>query len=82
MKLVIIGNGVAGVTTARFVAERDPSVDITIYTDECYPYYPRPRLIDLLAGQVARKTCLSIPWNGTKNVTFARSLTVPFAAGA
>ncbi len=52
MKLVIIGNGVAGVTTARFVAERDPSVDITIYTDECYPYYPRPRLIDLLAGHV------------------------------
>jgi nitrite reductase (NADH) large subunit len=52
MKLVIIGNGVAGVTTARFVAERDPSADITMYTDECYPYYPRPRLIELLAGQV------------------------------
>ena len=53
MKLVIVGNGIAGVTTARFVAEHDPSVEIVIYSDENYPYYPRPRLIDLLAGNVS-----------------------------
>ena len=52
MRLVIVGNGVAGITTARFVAERDPSVEITVYSDERYPYYPRPRLVELLAGQV------------------------------
>ena len=51
MKLVIVGNGVAGVTSARFVSGRDPSVAITIYSDERYPYYPRPRLIELLAGK-------------------------------
>jgi len=34
MRLVIIGNGVAGVTTARFIAERDPSAQIVIYTDD------------------------------------------------
>jgi len=50
MKLVIIGNGVAGVTTARYVADRDPSIEVAIYSDESYPYYPRPRLIDLIAG--------------------------------
>lgn len=52
MKLVIIGNGVAGVMTARYVAETDPSVEIVIYSDEPYSYYPRPRLIDFLAGEV------------------------------
>lgn len=52
MRLVVVGNGVAGVTTARFVAERDPLAEITVLSGETYPYYPRPRLIDLLAGTV------------------------------
>ena len=52
MKLVIIGNGVAGVTTARLIADRDSGHDLTIYASEPYPYYPRPRLIDLLAGKI------------------------------
>ena len=51
MDLVVVGCGVAGVTTARSVAERDPSIGITIYSSEPYPYYPRPRLIELLAGR-------------------------------
>jgi nitrite reductase (NADH) large subunit len=52
MRVLIIGNGVAGVTTARLVAEYDPSAEVTLYADERYPYYPRPRLVDFLAGQV------------------------------
>lgn len=52
MQVAIIGNGVAGVTTARYVAERDPAIEITIYSREPYPYYPRPRLIDFVAGDV------------------------------
>jgi nitrite reductase (NADH) large subunit len=52
MRLLIVGNGVAGVTTARLVAERDPSAEVTIYSDEPHAYYPRPRLIELLAGRV------------------------------
>ena len=53
MKLVIIGNGVAGVTTARYVTDRDPSIEVALYSDESYPYYPRPRLIDLIAGDAS-----------------------------
>ena len=53
MQVAIIGNGVAGVTTARYVAERDPAIEITIYSREPYPYYPRPRLIDFVAGDVS-----------------------------
>ena len=45
MKVVIVGNGVAGVTTARLAVERDPSLDVTIYS-EAYHYYSRPRLVD------------------------------------
>jgi nitrite reductase (NADH) large subunit len=52
MKVTIIGNGVAGVTTARYLAERDPAIEITVYSRESYPYYPRPRLIDFVAGDI------------------------------
>ncbi len=51
MRLVIIGGGVAGVTTARLVAEKAPSTEIVIYSRERYLYYPRPRLIDVVAGE-------------------------------
>jgi nitrite reductase (NADH) large subunit len=61
MKLVIIGNGVAGVTTARYVAESDPSISITIYSDERYLYYPRPRLIELMAGKVSIEQAILYP---------------------
>ena len=53
MKLTVVGNGVAGVTTARAVREHDPSIEVVLYSDECFPYYPRPRLIDLLADKVS-----------------------------
>ena len=61
MKLVIIGNGVAGITTARHVADRDQSVEIVVYSEELYPYYPRPRLIDLLAGKVSEEGMVFYP---------------------
>lgn len=52
MKLVIIGNGIAGVSLARMVADSAPGTAIALYSDEPYAYYPRPKLIDLLAGTV------------------------------
>ena len=70
MKLVIIGNGVAGVTVARYVAEADPSVDITIHSDDSYLYYPRPRLIDLMAGKVVPEQAIlySDQWYAKRNI--------------
>jgi len=52
MKLVIIGNGIAGTTTARLVADMNAAIETDIYTDESYLYYPRPRLIDLVSGKI------------------------------
>ncbi len=70
MRLVIVGNGVAGVTTARFVAEGDPSFQVTIYSDELYSYYPRPRLIELVAGQVTPEKMAFYPeeWYRKRNI--------------
>lgn len=53
MRLVIIGNGVAGVTTARNVADRKASIEVHLYTKEPYAYYPRPRLIDYISGKLS-----------------------------
>lgn len=49
-KHVIIGNGIAGVTAAATLAAETLNDEIHLYTDEQYPYYRRPWLPDLLAG--------------------------------
>ncbi|MCU0608264.1 MAG: FAD-dependent oxidoreductase [Chitinispirillaceae bacterium] len=51
MNIVIIGNGVAGVTAAETVRAEDPSAEITIITTERELFYSRPRLIEVLAGK-------------------------------
>lgn len=51
LNLVIVGNGVAAVTAARIIKDRNPKVYVSLYTDESYQYYPRPRLYDILSGE-------------------------------
>jgi len=74
MKLVIIGNGVAGVTTARLVAERDRSVDITVCSEESYFYYPRPRLHALIAGTISERGIIAYPeeWYKRRDICTTR----------
>jgi nitrite reductase (NADH) large subunit len=52
MRVAIIGNNVAGITTARTLRELDSDVEIDIYSEERYHYYARPMLIELIAGKV------------------------------
>jgi nitrite reductase (NADH) large subunit len=52
VRVVIVGNGVAGVTAARAIRESCPEAEIEIYTAEEWHYYPRPQLIELLAGRI------------------------------
>lgn len=49
---IIVGNGVAGVTAARAIAQAQPGAEIEIYAAEPYPYYSRPRLWEFLAGEI------------------------------
>ena len=55
MKYIIIGNGVAGTTAAANIRKIDPEGEITIVSDEAYPFYSRIRLIDYLAGETDEK---------------------------
>jgi nitrite reductase (NADH) large subunit len=48
---LIIGNGVAGATAAEQIRKRDSRGSITIFSDEQDPFYYRPRLPELVAGE-------------------------------
>ena len=49
-RFIIIGNGIAGITTAATLADSAPDAEILVYSDEKHPYYRRPWLPDFLAG--------------------------------
>jgi nitrite reductase (NADH) large subunit len=61
VKVVIIGNGVAGVTAARVIRERAPDADISIYAKEPHHYYYRPRLPEVVAGELGVADILASP---------------------
>ncbi len=52
-RYVIIGNGVAGTTAAHQIRKKDETGEITLLTQEPYPFYSRIRIIDFLAGDAA-----------------------------
>ena len=52
MRYIIVGSGVAGVTAAQSIVGSDPDADLHILNEEPYPYYRRPRLLELIAGQI------------------------------
>jgi len=61
MKAIILGNGVAGTMAARKLRELDSSAEIMIISQERYPYYPRPNLIDFLAGDLPLERIFAFP---------------------
>jgi nitrite reductase (NADH) large subunit len=52
MRYVIVGGGVAGVTTAKEIRKLDPKGQIDLYSSEPYPYYFRPKLWEFIAGKI------------------------------
>lgn len=53
MRVVIVGNGLAGTIAAKTLRELDAGVEIEVFAEEKYHYYPRPNLIEFLAGRLA-----------------------------
>ncbi len=51
MHIVIVGAGIAGITSARVLRENFEDVQVDVYTDESHLYYPRPRLYEILRGE-------------------------------
>jgi nitrite reductase (NADH) large subunit len=60
-RLIIAGNGVAGVTAARTIARVNPEARIEIYSSEPYHYYIRPRLWEFLAGKIEQEDLYAYP---------------------
>jgi len=52
MKVVIVGNNVAGTFTSQNIRFLNEEVEIEIYTQERYPYYTRVNLPELIPGKV------------------------------
>ena len=52
MRVVIIGNGVAGTFSAQHIRNQNKDVDIEIYSQENYPYYTRIKLPELISERV------------------------------
>ncbi len=70
MRVVIIGNGVAGVTAARRVRELDSDAVIEIITSEPSHFYFRPKLPELIAGELELADVLAFPaeWYESKRI--------------
>ena len=55
MKYLIIGNGVAGTTAAQNIRKFDKDGEITVITEENFPFYSRMRLPEYLSGAIDEK---------------------------
>ncbi len=53
MKIIIIGNNVAGTFSAQNIRNLNDSVDIEIFTEEKYPYYTRIKLPEFISDNVS-----------------------------
>jgi nitrite reductase (NADH) large subunit len=65
VKILIVGNGMAGTLAAKTVRELDPNADIDIFGEEKYAYYPRPNLIEFVADRLPYEKLFAFPenWN-------------------
>ncbi len=61
MKVIIVGNNAAGTTAAKGTRDASQEAEIEIFTEEPVPYYPRPKLIDFIAGAIDEKDILFNP---------------------
>ena len=58
---VIIGNGPAGNHAAATLRQKDKDAKITIISDECIPYYYKPKLTDFIADKIVKEDLLVNP---------------------
>lgn len=70
MNIVIVGNGIAGVTVAQELAARKPEAQVTITAAESYPFYSRIKLPEVVAGHIepASTVMYQQPWYEQRNL--------------
>ena len=70
MKVVIVGNNVAGTFSGQNLRYLNEDVEIEIFTQESYPYYTRVNLPELIPGKVQVKDLIVFKddWYKDKNI--------------
>jgi len=78
MRFVIVGNGVAGVTAAQALVRADPDAEVHLIGAEPYPYYQRPRLWALIAGEIQEEDLYFRPaeWYAERGIQLQLGQTV------
>jgi len=78
IRYVIIGNGVAGITAAEQIRALDQEGEITLITDEPYPFYNRMRLIEYLTGKIIDMDLFMKPdgWYEENRITLLTDISV------
>jgi nitrite reductase (NADH) large subunit len=61
VNVLILGNGLAGTLAAKTLRELDPEVEIEVLGEERHAYYPRPNLIEYLAGRRPKDRIYAFP---------------------
>jgi nitrite reductase (NADH) large subunit len=61
VKIIIVGNGLAGTMAAKTLRELDKRVEVEIFAEEQYVYYPRPNLIEFVAGNLPLERVFAFP---------------------
>lgn len=76
MKAVIIGHGLAGTMAAKTLRELDLEVEVELFEEENYSYYPRPNLIEFLAGRLPYEKLFAFPesWAERQRITIHTGL--------
>ncbi|TET20174.1 MAG: hypothetical protein E3J76_06185, partial [Candidatus Aminicenantes bacterium] len=78
MRVVIIGNGISGIIFSKTLRELDKKIQIDVFAKEKYHYYPRPNLIEFLAGKIPyeRIFAFSEDWYREKNINIQLNKTI------
>jgi len=71
MKYLIAGGWAAGTAAAQHLRKLDPSSEITVVDAESVAYYPRPDLIEYLAGRKSKDQLIvhGASWYGENRIT-------------
>jgi nitrite reductase (NADH) large subunit len=71
MKYLIVGGWAAGTAAAQHLRKLDPSSEITVVDAESVAYYPRPDLIEYLAGRKSKDQLImhGANWYGETRIT-------------
>jgi nitrite reductase (NADH) large subunit len=71
MRVIVVGNGLAGTIFSKTFRELNPEAEIDIFAREKYLYYPRPNLIEFLAGKIPQEKLFAFPadWYTSKKIS-------------